>query len=127
MKLVLTNRGRLGVPVCGDEGNLATVVGPGEAAALESTDDVWVVGDKPNFAENIKHGIEVILDLLNFFRNRRAEVPADEGVLSFVLENQGDKGVRVIPGTVDTEFSLAPGETRDTTAVNYIELRELGA
>lgn len=123
MKITLTNKGPIPVPVVAD--GLAINVDPGETLTLDNPSTVWEIGAKPGVLDGIKAGLEVVLSLLTRFINRKTELGADAGILAFNMTNGGTLGVRVVPGTVDTEFELAPGETRDTTAVDYIELREL--
>jgi hypothetical protein len=124
MLLTLTNKGPTPVHVVSTQGNgWSLLLDPGVQQEIESRDTtVWLIGAKPEPAKKQGKGLRGAL--LDKWRDWRA--PA-RPTLHIELVNSGDKGVRIIPGTVAHERIVAAGYIAPIrlVATDYIELFEL--
>jgi hypothetical protein len=131
MKLKLTNQTSSALPIMStDEGGWADVLQPNTPYTLtHNASDVIIIGDKPDVREQIEQGIATIgavaREIINAFKSRlggRAGAP----MVSAIIENDGDKSVRVILGDGVSDWVVNPGEMYPASAHAYLELRELG-
>jgi hypothetical protein len=120
MKLDLTNTGTVPVPVTGS--GWGEVLQPGQTSTLDHPDTVWLIGDKDNVLEQLGKSIKAIA---NFIRGKKRPAPGDS--ITVHVSNAGANGVKVIPGDVANESTIAPLSSSAVTGVDYIEVRELDA
>jgi hypothetical protein len=128
MRLTLTNTGNAPVPVMSsDEGGWCEPINPGVETHLDKAgSDVWIIGDKPDVLESIKEGLEVIVKMLTFWKEKQKEVGVEDARVEMTISNNGEKPVRCILGDPTKDITINPGENVDVSAAGYLELRELG-
>lgn len=125
MKLRIENKSAIAVPVTAEGQAWAETIEPNGSALLDKPGGVWHVGVKPSVLENIKESLTVVVKVLTAFITKRSDVGGTVA-LEIIIGNDGTNGVRVIPGEVENEKNLDPGQTSTFVAVDYVELRELG-
>jgi hypothetical protein len=129
MKLVLTNKSPISVPLYSDAGRgLAYSLTPGVPFDLNNVDaDVLYIGEVPSVLGNIQEGLETFFEILkNVVTKWKVEADKDDLAIEVEIRNDGEHDVRVILGDGVTDRHVAPGTTYLAKSKGYLELRELG-
>ena len=120
MKINIANRSAIEVPVSAKGEDWLETIAPNQSRSIDRPGDVWIVGAKQGIVENIKDSLGV---LARFITQREQEGRVS---LELVVNNEGKSAVRMIPGNVSNESELPPGTSTTVSALDYVELRELG-
>ena len=129
MKLTLTNTGSAAVPIASAKGWVETL-DPNTPMTIDKDekDQVWIIGDKPGFAEALKTFAAALQKFITQWKDKELQAGQADPVIRVTIENNGEKSVRIIPGDpTKTVPDAVPGQAIDVEAQGYIELRELGA
>jgi hypothetical protein len=105
MKFSITNKSAVSVPVHAEGEPWAETISPNATVVLDKPGSVWIIGA--------------------FVSQRDLSAPAGM-VIEVGMTNEGTAPVRMIPGEVEHEDQLEPNTGTTVTAIDYIELRELG-
>ena len=133
MKLTLTNKGPVDVPVFSTgAGGWVEKVSTGCASMLDKPgSDVWIIGDKPDILDALREAAGTLAlaltKMVTFWKERQRDLTSsDDDVLMVDISNDGDLPIRVILGDPKNEVHVEPGMLHEAQANNYIEIRELG-
>jgi len=133
MQLVLTNHGTRPVPIMSSQDKgWADALPADEPYVLDRPDTVVIVGDKPDFLDELKDALEsfvlFVKKILLVWRTPSVNPQgvAEPNKVDLAIDNQGKNAVRVILGSNVSDFELQPGNVYVAIAYDYIEIRELG-
>lgn len=131
MRVVLTNKSSIFVPLYSDDGEgVAVPLQPDTPFALEDEKVlVAIIGHKANFVDNIKEGLGTLVDLIKDLITKWLGQPKEEAEPNSVqvqIENRGANAIRVILGDGVTDYNVDPYASYLARADGYVELRELG-
>jgi hypothetical protein len=133
MHIVITNTGPVAVPFSSSkDAGFVFMLEPGEPYSLDNEKvTVANVGDNPSFMEELRDSLKNLVDVLGkfltFWRDHSAAIDGlGNAQITARIENKGTNGLRVILGDNTVDYTVEPGTTYDASAVEYIEIRELG-
>ena len=127
MNLTLTNLDTAAVPFASSKGRPAFVaqLEPNVPFTKDApTIVVASIGDNPTFREELKEAFDALVDLIKFWRDRKAAEPPH--TVHVRIENHGPNALRVLLGSNTNEVQVEVGATYEATAEEYVEIRELG-
>lgn len=131
MKLTLTNTADTPLPIFSSDGDGWTgSLDPGERNEINLPDsDQVIIGDKSDALDDVEENKksklrEAIEKLIERWKGAINKV---NPIIFVTIENDGPKTIRVILGTEDNQSTVAPGDSIDAEAADYIEIRQVGA
>jgi len=126
MRLTLTNQGYAPVPVAAaDGGGWVRSAEPNTDLRINEPTYVIVIGEKPEFLKDIGHALEAFTGLVTTWKARSREVSGDV-VLAMLIQNDGDKPVKVILGDPNHDRTVNPNDRFSASANLYMEILDGG-